>query len=556
MFSEKSHSFDNSVVRHDEFCGVYEETLHPADAESFGKVLASLLRSRQIEGRDLDICLGYDCRLSSLACAESMVRGMFACGAKILVFGQIPAPLLAFYERELHVAAAVMISGNSRSARYNGFQVIVGGHLMRGRDLTLLARMAQSGNYTHYEDGEVLIAHGDLGYADRLLLAADFGSAEPHAIWDAGGGTCGKILMNLLPQLPGRHQIIGGDVDGHFRRRAPNPLAAGACDALQRAVLEADSAPELGAHEEETPNPTRMGTIGLALSEDGRRLAAVDEAGRVVSSDRLMTILHGMMDTDSIILDGFFSRRLEQHLASQGKTTERVHAHAAEIFEHMLTTGSKSGFSRTGELFFRSGWYGFSDGIHSALWLLTLLAKQGEALAALVDALPSFYQTPLFEHHSVDGSLLLARLAHAHGGVTRARNEAGAITHVAFVMPNFESAGLESTGLESTGLDSAGLVDSVAGHAVAEVSYGEVGLAGARSLHWQVEAGAMEDARLLVQQMRHWLRLGEGEIRGDPESTEPEHAQKETPKAKRTEAEHTEAEHTTPKNHEAEPDSH
>jgi phosphomannomutase len=215
-------------------------------------------------------------------------------------------------------------------------------------------------------------------YVDRLL--ADF-SGKPFRIgWDGGNGAGGPIVDRLVKRLPGEHHTLYTDVDGRFPNHHPDPTVEANLEDLKRLVRDKglDS--------------------GVALDGDADRIGAVDGQGRVVWGDQLLSILAEpvlqQLPGSTIIADVKASQALFDRVAELGGTPVMWKTGHSLIKSKMKETGAPLAGEMSGHIFFAHRWYGFDDGIYSALRLIEWVGSLGGSLTALKDAMPAMVNTP------------------------------------------------------------------------------------------------------------------------------------------------------------------
>jgi phosphomannomutase len=60
----------------------------------------------------------------------------------------------------------------------------------------------------------------------------------------------------------------------------------------------------------------------------------------------------------------------------------------------MAETGAPLAGEMSGHIFFADKWYGFDDALYCGVRLASLVSRSGQSLAAIVDTLPSVFNTP------------------------------------------------------------------------------------------------------------------------------------------------------------------
>ena len=368
-----SHRFNPTSLREYDIRGVVGETLAEEDAEAVGRTFGTILR-RSGGSR---IAVGRDGRESSPPFERALIRGLTASGIDVVRIGLGPTPMLYFAEAELDVDGGIMITGSHNPASYNGFKMVLRHGAFFGQDIQKLGRMAAEGDW---ESGEGKVTDEDVidRYVDRLVEGFDGGAFRIG--WDAGNGAGGPVVEKLVKRLPGEHFTLYTEVDGRFPNHHPDPTVEENLEDLKALVA-------------------REGLdFGIALDGDADRIGAVDGEGRVVWGDQLLSILAEPVLRDvpgaTIIADVKASQALFDRVAELGGTPLMWKTGHSLIKSKMKETGAPLAGEMSGHIFFAHQYYGFDDGIYSAVRLIRAVSALGGSLTDLRSAMPAVVNTP------------------------------------------------------------------------------------------------------------------------------------------------------------------
>ena len=140
--------------------------------------------------------------------------------------------------------------------------------------------------------------------------------------------------------------------------------------------------------------------IGLAFDGDADRLGVVDERGRIIAPDRVLTLL-GLevlrrRPGARILADVSCSQVfLDEVRRSGGQPMLCATGHAL-VKAQLAVSGALLGGEISGHFFFADEYHGFDDAFYAAGRLLQLLAAADAPLSALDDALPRPCVSPLY----------------------------------------------------------------------------------------------------------------------------------------------------------------
>ena len=368
-----SHRFNPTSLREYDIRGIIGETLAEQDAYAVGRSFGTALR----RAGGTRIAVARDGRASSPGLERRLIEGLTASGVDVVRIGVGPTPMLYFAEAELEVDGGIMITGSHNPSSYNGFKMVLRHGAFFGAQIQALGRMAEAGDW---EQGGGTVADADVMdlYVDRLVR--DFSGGAFRIGWDAGNGSGGPVVERLVRKLPGEHHLLYTEVDGHFPNHHPDPTVEANLADLKRLVAEKGL------------------DFGVALDGDADRIGAVDGEGRVVWGDQLLSILAEPvleeLPGSTIIADVKASRTLFDRIAELGGEPLMWKTGHSLIKSKMKETGAPLAGEMSGHIFFGHLWYGFDDGIYSAVRLIEAVDRLGGSLTALRSAMPAVVNTP------------------------------------------------------------------------------------------------------------------------------------------------------------------
>jgi phosphomannomutase len=138
--------------------------------------------------------------------------------------------------------------------------------------------------------------------------------------------------------------------------------------------------------------------LGIAFDGDGDRIGALDEQGRVVAGDQLLSLyardLLKSRPGVIVIGDVKVSQVVFDDIAAAGGQPLMWKTGHSLLKAKMAETGAPLAGEMSGHIFFADRYYGFDDALYAAVRLLGLVSRSGGSLAALRDRLPSVFNTP------------------------------------------------------------------------------------------------------------------------------------------------------------------
>ena len=369
-----THQFLPTILREYDVRGVVGDTLSTDDARALGRAFGT----RVIRDGGTKVSVGRDGRLSSPDMEAAVVEGLMAAGIAVTRLGSVATPMLYYSVHALETDGGIMITGSHNPPSHNGFKMMLGKGPFFGADIQDLGRIAAEGDY---ESGTGSAEEADIldDYVDRLLRDVSLGR-QLKIVWDCGNGAAGPSVNEVCMRLPSNHKVLFPEVDGTFPNHHPDPTVPENLEDLIAMVLE------------------RGADLGIAFDGDGDRIGVIDDKGRVLWGDQLLTVLaEGVLKENpgaTIIADVKASQVLFDKIAEFGGKPLMWRTGHSLIKTKMAETGAPLAGEMSGHIFFKDRYYGFDDALYAAVRLFEVLSHRDEPLSAIRDALPQVMNTP------------------------------------------------------------------------------------------------------------------------------------------------------------------
>ncbi|MFN7039070.1 MAG: phosphoglucomutase/phosphomannomutase PgmG [Alphaproteobacteria bacterium] len=367
------------IFREYDIRGIYNETLTDEYAYNIGKAFAILNVN---EDKKL-ITVLRDGRLSSPSLSISLIKGLTDGGAEVIDIGVGPTPLLYFSNYNVENAiAGIMVTGSHNPSTHNGFKFMSNKKSFFGKDIQKIKETIQNdtssfnslGNVIEYDESIVRQKY------IKTLLKAFTGGKRLKICWDPGNGATCDIIESLIKELPGEHIVINNLIDGTFPNHHPDPTIPENLEQLITIVKEQNC------------------DLGIAFDGDGDRVGVVDDNGRIIWGDQLLSIYASYILKDNkdaiIIADVKASNNLFQIVEKLGGKAIMWKTGHSLIKSKMAETGALLAGEMSGHIFFADKYYGYDDAIYAAIRLIDLLANSNLSLSDLVDIMPKSFNTP------------------------------------------------------------------------------------------------------------------------------------------------------------------
>ena len=364
----------NEIFRAYDIRGIVDKQLSEAMLYHIGLAVGTQV----IRNGEYSIAVGADGRLSSPRLGQALMAGLSDTGCQVLHLGAVPTPVLYFGVKTLDTKSGIMLTGSHNPSNYNGCKVVIGGQTLANESIIALRDLIDLQDYErgvgNIEDHVI-----DQAYQDRI--SHDIKLAKPlKVVLDAGNGIAGDIAPKLFKQLGCEVIELFCEVDGNFPNHHPDPGKPANLVDLQAAVAE------------------HKADIGLAFDGDGDRVGVITEAGQMIYPDKLLMLFAedviSRNPNAEIIYDVKCTRLLEPFIQSMGGVPTMWKTGHSLIKSKMIETGALLAGEMSGHIFFKERWYGFDDGIYSAVRLCEILANSCEPASAIFKRFPEDFSTP------------------------------------------------------------------------------------------------------------------------------------------------------------------
>ncbi len=350
--------------------GVLWEEITPEFMMDLGLVLATHL------GNSGTVVIGRDTRVSSLMLEDSFVSGLLSGGCRVKKTGVVPTPVVGFAVSRLGASAGVVITASHNPPEYNGIKLLDSNGMAYTPELekeiekvyfNKRAKRVGWDGIGGVEVTDVLSSYVDEAVA-RVRLKRRY-----EIVVDCGNGSGSFVTPFLFRKLGCEVKTLNSHPDGTFPARGLEPSAEN-LDGLCRAVRATGA------------------DLGIAHDGDADRVAAVDDAGRVVQPDKLLALVAAGQLTENkkiVVTTVDASMVVDEVVARYGGQVVRtpvgdVHVAAAVKQHHSIFGGEPSG------AWIFPDFHLTPDGPFGAIKILELLDSTGKKLSELLDGLPDY----------------------------------------------------------------------------------------------------------------------------------------------------------------------
>ena len=339
-----------------------------------GKAIGTLVLS---EGRK-SLLTARDGRISGPSLLRSFQEGVLASGCNVTDLGLVPTPLLYFATFKTKITDGVMLTGSHNPKNYNGLKIVINKKSMASQKIEEIKNMILNDNYLN-GSGEMSKLEIKKDYLMELQEKIKLNSKLKVCL-DCGNGVGGLVAPDAFKILGINLIEMFSNVDGEFPNHHPDPSNLENLKDLQNKVLETNS------------------DLGIALDGDGDRVGLVDNKGEVIFPDTYMMLLAedvlGKHRSGSIVYDIKCSNNLKNVILNSNGTPVVSRTGHSYIKSKIIEENALLGGEMSGHIFFNDDWYGFDDGIYSALRLIEILSKRKSSPHQIFSKYPKNYSTP------------------------------------------------------------------------------------------------------------------------------------------------------------------
>jgi phosphomannomutase/phosphoglucomutase len=363
-----------NVFREYDVRGVVDKDLNEKFVFDLGQAVGTYAMQHGVK----NITIGRDCRLSSEAYHNYLIKGLNSTGINTTDIGLCATPMLYFSIRNLNMDGGVMITGSHNPPEFNGFKICIGNDTIYGENIQHLRKIMESGKYIT-GNGSNSFRDISVDYENYLFENVKI-NKKLKIIVDGGNGVGGYFALPLLKRFGCDVTGIYCDPDGRFPHHFPDPTVEENLTELIKQVTEKNF------------------DLGIAFDGDADRLGVISDKGEIIWGDKLLLlfsryILKEMPDA-VIIGEVKCSQVLYDDIKKHSGRPIMWKAGHSLIKAKMKEEKAVLGGEMSGHLFFADRYFGYDDAIYAALRLLEILSQTGEKLSSLLADVPLSFATP------------------------------------------------------------------------------------------------------------------------------------------------------------------
>ncbi len=351
----------DSIFKSYDIRGVYPQQIHEEIGYLIGRSLVLYLTAKQV-------VIGRDCRLSSPALADAVIRGVRDQGADVIEIGLTSTPMFYFAVIHTHAPAGIMVTASHNPKAYNGFKLIRE-HAIPLSDqsgIRQIEQMIRMG-LPHHPNKKGLLRSTSLlqQYTDFILLHTKI-SRKLKIVVDSGNGMAGLTFPEVYKNLPLQIIHLYKNLDGEFPNHEPDPLNSENLRAICAEVR------------------LQKADLGLAFDADADRIIFIDEHGIPISSDYILILLAKQLHKNDPTARFIYDCRSTQVIAEEFGPLAIIHrvGHAF-IKQSMRSQQIPLAGEISGHFYFKESFF-VDDAVLAAVKILTILSAQDAPISTLI----------------------------------------------------------------------------------------------------------------------------------------------------------------------------
>jgi len=366
--------YNPNVFREYDIRGVVDKDLNEEFVFNLGRTIGTYAIRHKIK----NMTIGRDCRLSSEAYHNCLIKGLNSSGINTIDIGLCATPMLYFSIRHLHIGGGVMITGSHNPPEFNGFKICIGHSTIYGQQIQELRKIMESGKYSK---GSALSCFRDIStdYENYLFKKIKI-NRKIKVVVDAGNGVGGYFALPLLKRYGFEVIPIYCEPDGNFPNHFPDPTVEKNLTKLIELVR------------------SKKADLGIAFDGDADRLGVISDKGEIIWGDKLLLLFARQIlskkRNSTIIGEVKCSQVLFDDIKKHSGRAIMWKAGHSLIKAKMKEEKAALGGEMSGHFFFADRYFGYDDAIYAALRLFEILSITGKKISSLFSDVPKTYATP------------------------------------------------------------------------------------------------------------------------------------------------------------------
>jgi len=367
---------NQAIFKQYDLRGIYQTELTDKTAYLIGQAYATFIQQQKVK----QITVGRDNRLSSPALTKNLIKGLLSAGCEVTDIGLTLTPIIDFSWYQLSSPATIMVTASHCPKNYNGFKLALKKTLVFGNDIQKLYQLILKKQFT-VGKGQLIHHSINADYIKHLQTSVNLKRKLNIAI-DCANGTASLIAPKIFNQLNLNLTPLYCTSDGSFPHHEPYPQKHHQYTKLTQTIN------------------TKKLDLGIAFDGDGDRMGIYNEKGNYVQTDQIFYLhAQALLKTHpqaTFVVNVATSQTVINAIKKLGGKVIISRTGPPHFLPLIKKHRALLGGELSGHLAFNDRYFGFDDGLYSALRTIELISQTSKPLSALLKGLPTTFSTPEF----------------------------------------------------------------------------------------------------------------------------------------------------------------
>ncbi len=388
-----SHKFSPIILRKYDIRGVVGEDLNPIDAYALGLAFVTYLKNQNLKPT---IAVIKDARSSGIVLKNEIIHGITDGGGTVFDCGIGTSPLCYFASHHLKTSGFISITGSHNPINYNGFKFGITGQAFSEEKILEIAELAKyleidlniSGNENIVDCSDIKNT-----YIERILQDVPHLSNIHLKIgFNALNGSAGIILPELAKKLNAKT----------FE-----------CEMNSELQTVLDPSNHQNIERIQSDLKTHDLDVIFAFDGDADRIMAITKSKVFFGEDILFLCVREVfskISSGKVIFDVKCSNALKHEITKCGGTPIMYKTGHSLIKHKMLEEQAVLAGECSGHIYFKNGYYGFDDGIYTAIRVLSYFASSNKTIEEVISEFPKLLKSPEIKVHCDEKFVIVEKL--------------------------------------------------------------------------------------------------------------------------------------------------
>ncbi len=386
-----------SIFKAYDIRGVYPLELNNETAYKIGRSIVKFLKTNKV-------VIGYDGRASSLDLFNHLSRGIIDQGADVINIKLVSTPLLYFASQKAE--CSVMITASHLSGQYNGFKICKkSGTPIDENEIQKIRKLVEKNSFIlSKKKGKIRKKNILKNFIDFNLKFINPNLKKLKIVLDAGNGMSGYTLPKIFKNIKEIDLIEQyTNLDFSFPNHESNPLNFETLKDLQKRIKK------------------EKADFGFATDADGDRSIFVDELGKIIPSDLIISLIGKYLlkknSGAKIMYDVRCSKIVKETIEkNNGKAIISQIGHSF-IKKKMREKNVIFAGEISGHLYYQKNNYAESPFI-SAIYVANILSSSSKSLSKLIKPFQKYFSSGEINFKIKDKNLKIDKIEKAFKGKT------------------------------------------------------------------------------------------------------------------------------------------